>query len=284
MCNCRLPTTAAAWIGRPRKRFSNLFSPAKEEGRGTGLGLATVYGIVKQNNGAIAVASEPLRGTTFRIFLPRVKTASKALPTAKGNRMHCGTETILLVEDETVILEMAAFILEQHGYTVLVAQIRSGPGLVRRRQETIDLLLTDVIMPDMNGRELSAACWNCFQQSRCCSCPGTPREHSRHGGGMNGASLHFLEKPFSASQLVQKGAIRDRSGLKLRRARVTTCNLSTLFLRTAMVWFKITFRSYRLRGFMSLSGPKSVCAHATVGYIVFGSAWIFSPTVCSWPS
>jgi PAS domain S-box-containing protein len=194
--------------GMDRQTQEKIFEPfftTKEEGRGTGLGLATVYGIVKQNNGAIAVASEPLRGTTFRIFLPRVKTASQALPTAKGNRMHCGTETILLVEDETVILEMGAFILEQHGYTVLVAQNPlQALELVHRRQETIDLLLTDVIMPDMNGRELSRRVLELLPAIKVLFMSGyTADILAHHGGGMD-ASLHFLEKPFSASQLVQK--------------------------------------------------------------------------------
>ena len=194
--------------GMDRQTQEKIFEPfftTKQEGRGTGLGLATVYGIVKQNNGAIAVASEPLRGTTFRIFLPRVKTASQALPTAKGKRMHCGAETILLVEDETVILEMGAFILEQHGYTVLVAQNPlQALELVHRRQETIDLLLTDVIMPEMNGRELSRRVLELLPAIKVLFMSGyTADILAHHGGGMD-ASLHFLEKPFSASQLVQK--------------------------------------------------------------------------------
>jgi len=194
--------------GMDRLTQEKIFEPfftTKEEGRGTGLGLATVYGIVKQNNGVIAVASAPGQGTTFRIFLPRVDLGPKALSTATGNQMHRGKETILLVEDEAAILEMCTFILEQHGYTVLVAQNPAQAlDLVHRRQGTIDLLLTDVIMPDMNGRELSRRVLELLPAIRVLFMSGyTADIIARHGGDMD-TGLHFLEKPFSASQLARK--------------------------------------------------------------------------------
>jgi PAS domain S-box-containing protein len=194
--------------GMDRQTQEKIFEPfftTKDEGQGTGLGLSTVYGIIKQNNGVIAVASAPSQGTTFRIFLPRVNFGSKAMPTATGNQTHRGKETVLLVEDETAILDMCAFLLEQHGYTVLVAQNPAQAlDIVHRRQGTIDLLLTDVIMPDMNGRELSRRVLELLPAVKVLFMSGyTADIISRHGGDMD-TGLHFLEKPFSASQLARK--------------------------------------------------------------------------------
>ena len=139
---------------------TNLFEPfftTKGVDKGTGLGLATVYGIVKQNNGFIDVASEPGRGTTFRIYLPRheapltpVLSKDPLTPDAQGS------ETILLVEDEPSILRMTRMMLERIGYKVLTA---GTPGeaiaLAREQAGEIHLLMTDVVMPEMNGRDLA---------------------------------------------------------------------------------------------------------------------------------
>ena len=146
--------------GMDREALSHLFEPfftTKEMGRGTGLGLATVYGIVKQNNGFINVYSEPGLGTTFKLYLPWYLGKGKRSPepeTAKPDAT--GHETILLVEDEPMILEMTTVMLEHQGYTV-IPTVSPGEAirLAREHAGEIHLLLTDVVMPEMNGRDLA---------------------------------------------------------------------------------------------------------------------------------
>ncbi len=140
-----------------RAQIFEPFFTTKEVGKGTGLGLATVYGIVKQSGGYIDVESEPGRGASFRVYLPRVEEAV-AVPEAarpSGARQR-GSETILLVEDDESLRTLAREILTVQGYTVLEA---AAPRDALRIQEThpgrIDLLLTDVVMPEMNGRQLA---------------------------------------------------------------------------------------------------------------------------------
>ncbi len=146
--------------GMDKKTLDQIFEPfftTKEQGQGTGLGLASVFGMVKQNNGFINVYSEPGQGTTFKIYLPAYAIKSDGvvekapnLPTEHGN------ETILLVEDESAILEMTTRMLERLGYTVVAA---TTPGeairLAHEYRGRIDLLMTDVVMPEMNGRQLA---------------------------------------------------------------------------------------------------------------------------------
>ena len=140
--------------------LDNLFEPfftTKEVGKGTGLGLATIYGIVKQNNGFINVYSEPGQGSTFKIYLPRLvadEDADKAVPEKKA--AAGGTETILLVEDEPTILRMTRMMLERKGYTVLSAATPAeAVEKAKNHSGAIDLLMTDVVMPEMNGRDLA---------------------------------------------------------------------------------------------------------------------------------
>lgn len=145
--------------GMSPETLLHIFEPfytTKETGKGTGLGLATVYGIVTQNKGQVAVESEPGVGTTFKIFLPRSQAPlneDAVQPTKSIMPQHSGT--ILLVEDEETVRQMAHDILSESGYTVLVA---AGPAEALRicgiRGQQIDLLLSDVIMPEMNGQEL----------------------------------------------------------------------------------------------------------------------------------
>lgn len=139
---------------------SRLFEPfftTKEKGRGTGLGLATVYGIVKQSKGSISVYSEPGLGATFKVYLPRLDAAPEPLVTVRSSdRPPTGAEVVLLVEDHDGLRAFARRVLERHGYTVL--QASNGDEAIRvceQHQGVIDLLLTDVIMPGMSGRALA---------------------------------------------------------------------------------------------------------------------------------
>lgn len=138
---------------------SHLFEPfftTKEQGKGTGLGLATVFGIVKQSMGDILVESEVGHGTTFKIFLPRAEGASQSIHREEPIDSVDGSETILLVEDEPAVRESAAEYLVDHGYTVLKAERgREALEIAERHKEPIHLLLTDLVMPQMSGRELS---------------------------------------------------------------------------------------------------------------------------------
>ncbi|MBI4877675.1 MAG: PAS domain S-box protein [Acidobacteria bacterium] len=148
--------TGTGMDAETREHIFEPFFTTKETGKGTGLGLATVYGIVRQNGGWIAVRSEPGKGTTFRIYLPRAE-AGPAKPDAAPPPMELhGSETILVVEDQADVRRLATRVLEAHGYTTL--QAGSGAEalqLVRDHAGPIHLLLTDVVMPGMNGRELA---------------------------------------------------------------------------------------------------------------------------------
>jgi signal transduction histidine kinase/ActR/RegA family two-component response regulator len=195
-------------VGIPREIQRHIFEPfftTKEQGKGTGLGLATVYGIVKQSGGYIEVDSEPGRGTTFRIYLPRVDaTAPAADRSARPIAAAGGTETILLVEDEEGVRELARDILRASGYTVIEA--RNGPEallLCERHQGPLDLLLTDVVMPRMSGRELAERLAPLRPDLSVLYMSGyTDDAVIRHG--VLGAGTPFLQKPFTPSALVSR--------------------------------------------------------------------------------
>jgi two-component system, cell cycle sensor histidine kinase and response regulator CckA len=187
---------------------AHLFEPfftTKEMGKGTGLGLATVYGVVKQNNGFINVYSEPGQGTTFKVYLPRHLGKTVPLP-EKGldNPGERGHETVLLVEDEPAILEMTTGMLERLGYTVLAA---GTPGeAIRLAQEhpgRIDLLLTDVVMPEMNGRDLAKKLLSIYPDIRRLFMSGYTANVIAHRGVLD-EGVHFIQKPFSMKDLGEK--------------------------------------------------------------------------------
>jgi len=194
--------------GMDKGTLSHLFEPfftTKELGRGTGLGLASVYGIVKQNDGFINVYSEPGRGTTFKVYLPQHKVKAHTFPEKAPDRStEGGRETILLVEDETAILRMTATMLERMGYKVLAA---ATPGeAIRLALEyigRIDLLMTDVVMPEMNGRELAGNLLRTFPNLKRLFMSGYTANVIAHHGVLD-PGVHFIHKPFSKKELADK--------------------------------------------------------------------------------
>jgi signal transduction histidine kinase/ActR/RegA family two-component response regulator len=194
-------------VGMSKETRARIFEPfftTKEVGKGTGLGLATVYGIVKQSGGFIWVYSEPGQGTTFKIYLPRVDEAPTVRPPSTATNSLLGTETILLTEDAPALRAAAHQILERYGYTVLDAPSSTAAlTLARSRAGPIHLLLTDVVMPGMSGRELAER----FSANR----PGvkvlymsgyTNDAVVRHGVLRPG--IAYLQKPFTPDGLARK--------------------------------------------------------------------------------
>jgi PAS domain S-box-containing protein len=193
--------------GMAQTTQSHIFEPfftTKEVGKGTGLGLATIYGIVKQNNGSIWVYSEPGKGSTFKIYLPAVYEQPQAGPSVVGTVLERGDETILLVEDEGGLRDMARELLEGQGYTVLAAadpneaiRICSGhPG-------SIDLLLTDVVLPTSSGQELARSVLALRKQVPVLFTSGYPAETIVSRGVVE-PGAEFLEKPFTPGALASK--------------------------------------------------------------------------------
>jgi CheY-like chemotaxis protein len=174
-------------------------------GKGTGLGLASIYGIVKQNGGFINVYSEPGKGTTFKIYLPwyEDKAAPKPKEYAAGSAAH-GNETILLVEDEQMILNMATRMLELRGYKVIPA-VTPGEAirLARVHADDIHLLMTDVVMPEMNGRDLARNLLSLYPKLKCLFMSGYTANVIAHQGVLD-EGVHFIQKPFSLNDLAAK--------------------------------------------------------------------------------
>jgi two-component system cell cycle sensor histidine kinase/response regulator CckA len=185
---------------------SHIFEPfftTKEVGKGTGLGLATVYGIVKQGGGLISVYSEVGRGSTFRIYLPPVgDPAPRAKPPRGPSELARGSERILLVEDEAIVRDLTSKVLTSCGYTVIEAA-EPNEALALIEDTVIDLLLTDIVMPRMSGPELAALLASRRPETKVLFMSGYAGSHVAHGGGVPSGSP-FLSKPFTPDALAQK--------------------------------------------------------------------------------
>jgi PAS domain S-box-containing protein len=196
--------------GMSAETVAHIFEPfytTKESGRGTGLGLSTVYGIVKQSGGYVWVYSEPGRGTTFKVYLPRVDEALEVLPAAKAksqDRAKTGTETILLVEDEPDLRELTRTVLASKGYTIVEARnAEEAERLAESNGAKIHLLLTDVIMPGISGRELAKRILARHSAMRVLYMSGYTYNVIAQGGTLE-RGVSFLQKPFTPSVLVEK--------------------------------------------------------------------------------
>jgi PAS domain S-box-containing protein len=197
-------------MGMSPETVAHIFEPfftTKGGSRGTGLGLATSYGIVKQSGGYIWVYSEPGHGTTFKVYLPRVDESADAAPAARLKTVpQKGTETILLVEDEEAVRDLTQTVLTSYGYKVIVTQ---DPGHAQSIAETgipIHLVLTDVVMPSMSGRELVQKLTANYPHLRVLYMSGYTDDIITSGGILE-PGLAFLQKPFTPATLAQK--VRD---------------------------------------------------------------------------
>jgi CheY-like chemotaxis protein len=196
-------------IGMTEEVKAHLFEPfftTKEKGKGTGLGLATCYGIIEQSGGRIEVDSTVGEGTTFRIYLPATTEARDSLPAvAEDHRLPCGTETVLLAEDEPAVRSMIATILQQQGYTVL--QASNGDEALKiaggHHKTGIDLLLTDVVMPQMGGVELAGRFCTEYPSTRVIFTSGYSDQPIMTLNNSN-TRVDFLQKPFMPAALASK--------------------------------------------------------------------------------
>jgi two-component system, cell cycle sensor histidine kinase and response regulator CckA len=203
-----LLTVSDDGIGINKKDLQNIFEPfftTKEVGKGTGLGLPIVYGIVKQNRGFINAYSEIGQGTTFRIYLPRhLEEPEAETDQVKADTITGGNETVLLVEDEPLLLKMCKMMLEKLGYRVLPAVLPSeATRLAEKHSNEIDLLITDIVMPEMNGGDLAAQIKDLHPQLKCLFISGYTANVIAHHGILK-KGLHFLQKPFSLEVLAEK--------------------------------------------------------------------------------
>jgi PAS domain S-box-containing protein len=194
-------------VGMDTATQARIFEPfftTKGQGKGTGLGLSTVYGIVKQSGGAISVSSTQASGTVFRVYFPRIHGYALAEAAEKTQEPLSGTETILLVEDETSVRQLVERVLKSRGYGVLAAadggdalRLASDDGL------TVDLVLTDIVMPEMSGRELVEALHTRRPALRVLYMSGyTDDEIVRRG--LNDPGMSFIQKPFTAENLAMQ--------------------------------------------------------------------------------
>jgi CheY-like chemotaxis protein len=193
--------------GMSKETQAHIFEPfftTKMPGQGTGLGLSTVYGIVKQSDGYIWVYSEPGQGARFKIYFPRVEAAAQALPAPDLSASPGGTETIFLVEDDEAMRMLTRNCLESSGYTVL--DVRDGEAAIQavsQHDGPIHLLLTDIVMPGISGRQLAESLAVARREIRTLYISGYTADIIAERGILE-PEVALLEKPFTKEALLRK--------------------------------------------------------------------------------
>jgi CheY-like chemotaxis protein len=195
-------------LGMDKETQSRIFEPfftTKEKGKGTGLGLSTVYGIVKQTGGYVLVQSDVGRGTTFHIYLPRVEEPAESYGSVPTARTPAGgSETVLLVEDEESVRQLVRETLEAKGYHVLEAEHgQVGLAVAAAHKDAIDLLITDVVMPGMSGRELAQRLVETRPHTKVLYLSGYTEDAIVSEGTIE-KGMAFLQKPFTLHNLSRK--------------------------------------------------------------------------------
>ncbi len=211
--------------GMSEETRGHIFEPfftTKEVGKGTGLGLSTIHGIVEQSGGCVEVASEPGRGTTFKIYMPRVVDAPAESGEPEGAAAMGGTETVLVVEDQAEVREYAAAALGAYGYQVMVAANAEEALLICEREgERIDLVLTDVVMPGLSGRELADRLKTLRPGVKVLFMSGHTDDIMVHHGVLR-KEAEFIQKPFGPAQLAMK--VREMLVAPERPARIVVAD------------------------------------------------------------
>jgi CheY-like chemotaxis protein len=212
--------TGCGMDAETRARIFEPFFTTKEKGKGTGLGLSTVYGIVQQSGGHVWVYSEVGRGTTVRIYLPRVdEVAKEKLPESDISALPTGTTKILLVEDDEMVRLVAREIISSQGYSVLEAATKDDALRHCAENPDIALLLTDVVMPQVNGKELAEQLTGLLPRMRVLFMSGYT-ETVVHNGVLD-EGLNFIQKPFTPYSLLRKiQEVLDGEGMSHSTAEI----------------------------------------------------------------
>ena len=196
--------TGSGMDAETQSRIFEPFFTTKEKGKGTGLGLSTVYGIVKQSGGHIFVYSEEGRGTTFKIYFPRVEEAQSSSARSLSNTRYAGSENVLVVEDEESVRELVLATLKRHGYTVLEASNGDEAlDMVQQCGQPIHMMISDVVMPGLGGRELAKKVGALHPDMKVLFVSGYTEDAIQHHGVLD-AGTTFLQKPFTLDALARK--------------------------------------------------------------------------------
>jgi len=194
-------------IGMNRETLSHIFEPffsTKEPGKGTGLGLATIYGIVKQNGGFITAYSEPDHGTTFKIYLPALDGDQDEECKPEPKTLHHGRGSVLLVEDEDAVREMTTAMLKRVGYRVFAAETPSTAfSYLQENGNHIEILITDVVMPEMSGKDLAIKVQALRPDIKVLFISGYPADVIAHRGVLE-KGVNFIQKPFTTEDLCHR--------------------------------------------------------------------------------
>ncbi|HBB86528.1 MAG TPA: hypothetical protein DC047_02805 [Blastocatellia bacterium] len=196
--------TGTGMGAQTRTRIFEPFFTTKEKGKGTGLGLSTVYGIVKQSGGNVLVYSEEGKGTSFKVYLPQLDDGTKQSTTSVVEPERVGgSETVLLVEDEDMVRNLACELLQESGYRVFTASGGEEAVQLFKKHKKIDLLITDVIMPKMSGKEVADRLRKLHPKTKVLFMSGYTDEAIVHHGIVD-SHIAFIQKPFSENALAQK--------------------------------------------------------------------------------